>query len=339
MVVPVLGCKNCRYAEAHNNSRYSRCAYAFLAQRECKEVVECQHAQANPYTECVERTRIYIVTLARLTGARVEIYHKRNTHHNEEPHHHREAALVAVELVNQAEQTEQEGQEEICIARRILGHLARQTTLRTEVKLVKGRNTREPITVSDSILVGLNIVLTSYKVPEEVAPIHIVELVGEEVVEILTERRLCEALARHVVVNRTAKVEHLATHSLSVLVAYNLAILVTQDIYLCAICRPRLIRRLALHRVPQAGEEVLELRRIYVVGKLQHLLVSARFAVVVVRCSLNNIIYGSRVVGTIQKRSVTILVTVQHSEQRVGVVGVVAVHRRVSHSSDCYRCV
>ena len=165
MVVPVLGCENSGYAEAHHNGCCGSYAYTLLAQSECKEVVKSQYTQANPYTECIERTRIYIVALARLAGARIEIYHKRNTHHNEEPHHHREATLVAVELINQAQQTQQEGQEEVCIACRILGHLARQTTLWSEVKLVEGCDTREPVTVSDSILVGLNIVLTTYEVP------------------------------------------------------------------------------------------------------------------------------------------------------------------------------
>ena len=109
MVVPVLCCQDCRYAKAYNDCCSGGYASTFLTQCDSKEVIQCQYAQANPYTEGVERTSIHIVALAWLAGACIEIYNQRNTHHNKEPHHYREATLIAVELVNQSQQTEQEG--------------------------------------------------------------------------------------------------------------------------------------------------------------------------------------------------------------------------------------
>ena len=46
-----------------------------------------------------------------------------------------------------------------------------------------------------------------------------------------------------------------------------------------------------------------------------------------------------RIVGAEQQRAVAVLVAVEHRHQRMGVVGVVAVHRRVGRGADCYRGV
>ena len=193
--------------------------------------------------------------------------------------------------------------------------------------------------MSNGLAIGLYIILATHKIPEEVAPIHIVQLIGKEVVEVLTERRLGEALTRHRVIYRATEVQHLASHHVTLLVCQRLTILVTQNINLCAVCSPRLIGCLALVGVPQTGEEVHKLRRVGVIDKLCHLLITATLGIVVVRCLLHNIIHGRRVVGSIQQRAVTILIAIQHCQQSVRIVGVVAVHRGIGNGTNRYGSV
>ena len=138
----------------------------------------------------VERTRINIVAFARFVGRGVEVEDQRDARHDEEPHDDREVARVAVELVEQADETQQEGEEIVGVAPLVIRYFVRQVVLRSEVKLVDPLDAREPVAVGDRRLRGLYVALASHEVPQEVAPVHVRELVVEEEVEVLGEGRL-----------------------------------------------------------------------------------------------------------------------------------------------------
>ena len=281
MVVPVLGSQQCRHSEGDNGCECGG-ELRITTKHIAHNISYSQYAQAYPYTEGVERSRIYIISLTRLRRAGVEIYHQCNTHHNEEPHHHREVLLVAVKLIYQAQQAEHKWQEEVTVACRVVSHFAWQVALRAQISLVESGDAREPVAVQDGLVACLNVVLTSHEVPEEVTPVHIVELIGEEVIKVLTKCRLNEALARNAVIYLATKLQYLASHSLAVFVTHNLAVLITQYIGLCAVGCPRLVCCLALGCVPQAWEEVLELRWVGVARKRYNLVVLLGLGVVVI---------------------------------------------------------
>ena len=194
------------------------------------QVAHGEYAQADPDAEGVERTRINIVAFARFVGRGVEVNHQRDAHHHEEPHDDREVARIAVELIDQADKSQDEGEEIVGVAPLVIRYFVRQVVLRSEVKLVDPLDAREPVAVGDDRVGRLDIALASHEIPEEIAPVHVVELVGEEIVEVLAERRLHDYqrfVARTVVPKRPAsEIEHFDLVRASLRVADDFAVFI-----------------------------------------------------------------------------------------------------------------
>ena len=339
MVVPVLGGQDGRNPHAEERGR-GRDDPVVAPEEPCQQVAQGQHAQADPDREGVERTGVDVVALARLGGRRVEVDHQRDTRHHEEPHDDREVARVAVELVEQADQTQQEGEEIVGVAAAVLRHLARQAVLRSDVHPVDPADAREPVAVDDQLARGLDVALAAHEVPHEVAPVHVVELVGEEILHVLGERGFDDDLLFVAVVIGLALAEEhrLLLHDAPRLVADQLAVLVARRLRAGAVGRPGLVLPFALARVPHAREEVHELRRMGVARDRRGGLVAA---VLVQIAEMLGLVSLGRcgVVGAVEQRPVAVLVAVEQRQQRMRVVGVVAVHRRIGGGADGHRCV
>ena len=229
VIVPVLGRENARYDHADDRSGYGS-HEALASGGPDDQVAHGEYAQADPDAEGVERTRINIVAFARFVGRGVEVNHQRDAHHHEEPHDDREVARIAVELIDQADKTQQEGEEIVGVAPLVIRYFVRQVVLRSEVKLVDPLDAREPVAVGDDRVGRLDVALAPHEIPEEIAPVHVVELVGEEIVEVLAERRLHDYqrfVARTVVPKRPAsEIEHFDLVRASLRVADDFAVFI-----------------------------------------------------------------------------------------------------------------
>ena len=148
MVVPVLRRKDHRHAHRDDGGGQGHCLRV-TAREPYDEVTDGQHAETDPDREGVERSGVDVVALARFVGRGVEVEDQRDARHDEEPHDDREVARVTVELVEQADETQQEGEEVVGVAPLVFGHLAGQVVLRAEVLLVDPPDAREPVAVSD----------------------------------------------------------------------------------------------------------------------------------------------------------------------------------------------
>ena len=155
------------------------------------EVVDGSHAEATPDGVGVEGTGIGIVALTRLHRRLVQIDHDGKSRHEEEEEHHPElldAALSAIGLPEQSNDTEQQRQTvEHVVALIFLKFIGEQALVAQSCIIDEG-DTRDPVAVLQ-FAIALDVVLTSGKVPHEVAPVHEVALIAEEEENVLQLRR------------------------------------------------------------------------------------------------------------------------------------------------------
>ena len=306
----------------------------------CDEVADRQHAEADPDRERIERTRVDVVAFARFARRGVEIEHQRDARHDEEPKDDREVAFVAVQLVDQSDQSQQEGQEIVGVAALVFGDFAGQVVLRAEEFLVDPFDARQPVAVGDLRACGLYVALASHEIPEEVTPVHVRQLVVEEEVEVLGERRLDDraVLVTVVVEFLAAEIDYLAPYGTALFVAEDFTLVVAHDVGPGAVGAPLLVLLLAFAGIPHAGEEVYEFGGVGVTRDDRSGFVFAVLVEVVERFFL--VAFGRcGVIGAQQQRTVAVLVAVEHRQQCVRVVGVVAVHRRIGRGADRHRRV
>ena len=169
-----------------------------------------------------------------------------------------------------------------------------------------------------------------------------VELVGEEIVEVLAERRLHDYqrfVARTVVPERPAsEIEHFDLVRASLRVADDLAVFVPFVIGSGAVGAPRLIVFRTGIGVPHAGEKVHELVGMFVSGEDRNRFV---LAVVVQIADVLVFVTGdrSRELGTVEQRFVSVLIAVEQRIEGERIARVVAVHRGIGRRADRNRCV
>ena len=157
--------------------------------------------------------------------------------------------------------------------------------------------------------------------------------------QILAERRLNERTLLTILVEEghsLAEIGHLDLDRATRRIALNLTLIIASEVGAGAIRSPRLILALALVGVPHTREDVLMLIREGV--SVEHLL----RGIFAVRADVVDLLGRyvedrSRVICSEQQRTCAILIAVQHRQQGVGVVGVVAIHRGVGHRTDCHR--
>ena len=311
VVVPVLCGQDDRHAAADERGGHGH-GPVVAAGEAGEPFAHAQYAQSDPDAEGIEGAGIDIVAFTRLGGARVEVEHEGDTHHEEDPHDHREVLRVAVELVDQADDTQDEGQEVVGVASRVVAHLGGQVVLRAEVEGVDRLDAGEPLPVGH-LAEGLVVALAADKVPQKVTPVHEVELVAEEVAPVLAGGGGRVAFA--VVVDRLA-----LARAAPFQVAGNVVVL----------------------RGPHAREEGEELGGIFVVRHRGAGVVAAVFVAEVIFVLVDHLLDGGQrrgVLGAEEQRLVAVLVAVEQVEQPVGIVRIVAVHGRVGGRTDHYRGV
>ena len=144
------------------------------------------HAHTNPDGESIERTCICVVAFARLARCLVQVEHNRYTGHEEEEEHYPElldTLLSAIGLPQQTDNSEQQRQAVEYVMTLVLFQLFRQQVLIAYQHIVDKLDTGNPVAVFD-FSATLQVVLASGEVPHEIAPVHPVELVGEEELDV-----------------------------------------------------------------------------------------------------------------------------------------------------------
>ena len=163
-----------------------------------QQVEDSQYAQATPDGKGIERAGIGVVALTRLHRHLIQINHDGKTCHEEEEEHHPELldtdrqqllcllsvlhhlALAGVPcLPEETDETQYQRHAVEHVVSLILLQVIRQLALVAQHGVVDKRNARNPVAML-WLAVALNVVLSSGKVPHEVAPVHEVALVGEE---------------------------------------------------------------------------------------------------------------------------------------------------------------
>ena len=120
----------------------------------------------------------------------VQIKHYCETCHEEKEEHYPEltyAPLSAVSLPEQTDKTEQQRQTVEDVVSFVFFQLVGQLALIAQTPVVKERNTCNPVAMF-KFSVALKVVLTSRKVPHEVAPVHEIALIRQEETYVL---KLC----------------------------------------------------------------------------------------------------------------------------------------------------
>ena len=190
MVVPGLA----GHLDRHKQTKYS-CHRTGHYRRHLAiplyQLGQCRDTEPDPDTERIERTCIGIVSFTRLVRSLVQIKHNGDTRHKEEEEGDPEAldtTLSGISLIQQPEDTEQKRQHIVDIVSFIIGNIRRHIILRADKYLVDRLDTGDPVTVQH-LTIPLDIILTSGEVPHEVAPVHEIELVSEEITQVFGKRR------------------------------------------------------------------------------------------------------------------------------------------------------
>ena len=186
MVVPVL------CAEQGGNDGTDRGSdeggfHVFFFEPPLECAIEGQHPEPDPDTEGIERSGIDIVSFPGFCGGGVEVDGDGDPGHNEEGHHDRKVFTVSVELEHQSDDAQDEGEEIVGISTPVIFHFRGQIILGSEEDGVDGFNTAEPVSVGN-FAGRLDIALPAHEVPEEVTPVHEIQLIGEEEFHIFGER-------------------------------------------------------------------------------------------------------------------------------------------------------
>ena len=149
------------------------------------------NADAAPDSVGIERAGISIVALTRLVGRLVQIDHDGESRHEEEEEYHPELAYAATSapgLPEQADDAEQEGQTIEDVVALIVLQLVGQLALIAQSGVVEPFDAADPVAMFH-FAITLDIVLTAYEVPHEVAPVHPVALIADEEFQVLPSRR------------------------------------------------------------------------------------------------------------------------------------------------------
>ena len=330
MVVPSLTGHLDRHEQAkqgcHRAGNY-RIQLAITLQSLCQG----RDTKPDPDTEGIERTCIRIVSFTRLVGCLVQIEHNGQACHKEQEECNPETLdtlLSGISLEQQAQNTQQQGQHIIDVMSFIIDNIVRHILLRADQYLVDKRNTGDPVTVQH-FAISLDIVLTAGEVPHEVAPVHKVQLVGEEITQVFRKRRFHHALdlAAIVVLHR------LAFHLRPFLIGLDMARITAEH------TREEHIQLVYIFIILIATGNVVT---VFLVLVFLDYAAPGRFAF---RrngdaiASLVLTLYFGNVGLSVDKRCLTVLFTRQVSTQREDVARCVLVHRRVGCRTDQCQCI
>ena len=327
MVIPVLRCHLSRYQQrCSSNKQRSNTLYVLVLQRMLRPVVDSHHSHTDPDTKGIERTHVCIVTFTRLIRRLVQINHDSQTGQQEQQHGDRERLpsfffLLAVlydalaALPYHTDDTQQERQHVIHIVSLVVAQFGRQLRLVTQHGIVDSRNTADPVTLR-YITIRLQVVLTSCKVPHEVAPVHEVHLVTEEEAHILAKRRTITRLITSAVL-----IAHTMTMDIGPLFV---------GLYMVRIRRPHTRERhLKLLHILVG---LLVTGTLIAIGLTVHMRSRCILRIATLHYGFADItlhlqLYRRVVRLSVQQRRVTILLTVQVVLQREDIIRRVLIHR------------
>ena len=204
MVVPSLRHHLQRYHEADHAGREGRIQLAVLVlllvgvHDLAQYVPQCGHSHADPDGEGVEASGECVVTLARLHRRLVQIEHYGDTGHEEQEEHHPElldAPAVGKCLPQQAYQTQQQWKHVVdVVSLVVLAQVVGKQVLVAETVVVPCGDSRDPVAGVKLTLLVEHVVLTAGEVPHKVTPVHVVQLVVQEIFEVLLiGRAVCHA--------------------------------------------------------------------------------------------------------------------------------------------------
>ena len=313
MFLPTVAGQHARHGqEAGQADSHGGYHAVFLGQL-ADQVDEGNHAETNPDGEGVERAGITVVALAGLLWGLVEVDDDGQAGHEEEQEDDPTLLQVVLEQPEEANQTEDEGQEIIGRAARIM-QAGRDVVLVAEAGIVDGTDATEPVAVGQFAL-AFDVVLAANEVPHKVAPIHPIALVVDEELQILPEGGLGDGEHFAPIVPDA----HRRAHDGSVLV---LAIVLIEGL---------------LVPVPHAREEGLHLGGIVGLAALAIASddVSASLFVLHVNWAvINPVGNGCIVISPVHQRPLAVLVAVDVSQHRKGFLGLVLVDGCVGVGPD-----
>ena len=140
------------------------------------------------------RTGVCVVSFARLARCLIQVHDNGEAGHKEEEEDHPELldagvcggafSRILAGLPEESEQTQQQRQAVEDVASLVLAQLAGHTALVAQAQVVEEGDAREPVAVLQ-FSVALDVVLSAGEVPHEVAPVHEVDLRGEEDADVL----------------------------------------------------------------------------------------------------------------------------------------------------------
>ena len=310
----------------------------FLLEGPHHEAPQSGNTHADPNAERIERTGVGIVSLTRLVGGLVQVEHDGDTRHEEQEEYHPElldAATAAVGLPQQSDDTHEQRQHvEHVVSLVALAQVIGQQALVAQAGIVDERDARNPVAVGD-FAHALEVVLATGKVPHEVAPVHVIQLVIYKEAQVLHHRRLeLQLLAAGIAVG----VELCGRLDLGALHAQPLDILFLVLIVVDAREQHVLLGAVA---VGLLGTQILV--TVGLVGGFLHLGGILRRAVLdgglqgAVAAGLVHDVAVQR--AAIEQRGLAILLTAQVLGQGKGVVGRVLVKRGVLRAADQNQCI
>ena len=147
-----------------------------------QEVDDARYTHADPDGEGVEGACVSVVTFAGLSRCLVEVEHDGYTGHEEQEEYHPElldAFLSAPCLPEESDDSQQKREAVEDVVSLVVLQFLWQKALVAVHEVVDERDAGDPVAVL-YFAAALDVVLSSGKVPHEVAPVHEVELVGEE---------------------------------------------------------------------------------------------------------------------------------------------------------------
>ena len=151
------------------------------------ELRQSGHAHADPDGKGIERACIGIVAFAGLHGRLVQVEHDGDAGHEEQEEHYPElldAPASPVGLPDEADDAKQQWQAVEHVVALVFLELGGQVFLVADEPVVYEGDARYPVAVFN-LPVSLDVVLPSGEVPHEVSPVHPVELVREEELDVL----------------------------------------------------------------------------------------------------------------------------------------------------------
>ena len=156
-------------------------------------------SKAYPDGEGIEGAGIGIVPLTHLVRRLIEVYDYRDSGHEEEQEGHPGSPLVPEALEKQAYEAEQQRKEEIVVLARIVQQGLGSVPLVAQHQPVDEAYAALPVPLERIARDRtVYVVLAADEIPHEIAPVHPVELIAEEIFEILAHGRHLIAAAVHI---------------------------------------------------------------------------------------------------------------------------------------------